>query len=60
MDNKVQRKKLYFRKNGIFIKWLPTNSLIKLNSLNLSWVPNELFEDIFAIAKTIKNKKTSK
>ena len=51
MDTKTNLKKIYVMDNGIFFRWLPTNELIKVNTLNLSWVPNNLFDVLFSIAK---------
>jgi hypothetical protein len=48
-------KKLYYSQDGIFYcRQLPDNAIIKMNSLNMSWLPDYIY---FRVLKKIKNKK---
>jgi len=55
--NSYNIKKLFINKsNTIFCYHTEKKTYIKMNSLNLSWVPYHFFESIFIIAKTAKKK----
>lgn len=40
-------KKLFFINGYVYVKYLPTNSLIKMNTLNMSWVDDDVIEKVF-------------
>ena len=45
-------KKIYMGKDGnIFTFHIPSQQLVKLNSINLSWVPDYVFDNIFRHSK---------
>lgn len=39
-------KKIYWRDGQCYVKHLPSQKMIKLNSLNMSWVPTSLIKEI--------------
>ncbi|NWF98010.1 MAG: glycosyltransferase [Nitrospirae bacterium] len=47
-------KKLYFINNGIYLKHIPTQKLIKANSLNMSWVPVSFIKQVYDIVSEKK------
>jgi len=53
MHYKKGRKELVYRENGIYEKALVDDSLVKMNSLNMSWLPISLVEEVacFSMAK---------
>jgi hypothetical protein len=51
-------KKIFYSKSGdIFYRYSKTNSLVKVNSIDMSWTPLYLFDRIFKLAR--KRKKIS-
>lgn len=42
-------KKLYFRDGGVYLKHLPSQRLIKANSLNMSWVPVSFIKRVYDV-----------
>lgn len=50
-------KKLFFINGNIYTKHLPAQSLIKLNGINMSWVPTSFIENVYNYVTEYKLKK---
>ena len=47
LGQEMEIKKLFFINRYVYAKYLPTNSLIKMNTLNMSWVDDDVIEKVF-------------
>ena len=50
MEVEGGKKKLYFENGNLYERYLPTQQLVKLNSINMSWLPTSFIKEIFDYA----------